>query len=334
MTTATSRPEAAQASTTEREKELRAYRQMVRIRLFEEQVNELYTRALMPGLAHLYSGEEAVAVGICEALRIDDYITSTHRGHGHCLAKGASPDRMFAELLGKEAGYCRGKGGSMHIADPATGNLGANAIVGGSVGIATGAAFAAKRLGNGRVAICFFGEGALGQGSLYEVMNLAQLWKLPVIYVCENNLYNEYTHYNETTAGTILGRAAAFGMEAVSVDGQNVRAVHEVASRLVKRAREGTGPAFLQADTYRYSGHHVGDINREYYRSKQEEQYWKTERDPIKLHANWLMAQNHADAASLEQITAEARSEIEAAVKFAVAAPYPTTDQVEQDVYA
>jgi pyruvate dehydrogenase E1 component alpha subunit len=241
---------------------------------------------------------------------------------------------MFAELLGKEAGYCRGKGGSMHIADPATGNLGANAIVGGSVGIATGAAFAAKRLGNGRVAICFFGEGALGQGSLYEVMNLAQLWKLPVIYVCENNLYNEYTHYNETTAGTILGRAAAFGMEAVSVDGQNVRAVHEVASRLVKRAREGTGPAFLQADTYRYSGHHVGDINREYYRSKQEEQYWKTERDPIKLHANWLMAQNHADAASLEQITAEARSEIEAAVKFAVAAPYPTTDQVEQDVYA
>ena len=164
-------------------------------------MNELYTRALMPGLAHLYSGEEAVAVGICEALRTDDYITSTHRGHGHCLAKGASPDRMFAELLGKEAGYCRGKGGSMHIADPATGNLGANAIVGGSVGIATGAAFAAKRLGNGRVAVCFFGEGALGQGSLYEVMNLAQLWKLPVIYVCENNLYNEYTHYSETTAG-------------------------------------------------------------------------------------------------------------------------------------
>ncbi|PYQ45982.1 MAG: ABC transporter substrate-binding protein, partial [Acidobacteria bacterium] len=177
---------------------------MVRIRMFEEQVNELYTRALMPGLAHLYSGEEAVAVGICEALNVDDYITSTHRGHGHCLAKGASPDRMFAELLGKEAGYCRGKGGSMHIADPATGNLGANAIVGGSVGIATGAALAAKKLRNGRVAVCFFGEGALGQGSLYEVMNLAQLWKLPVIYVCENNLYNEYTHYSETTAGTIL----------------------------------------------------------------------------------------------------------------------------------
>jgi TPP-dependent pyruvate/acetoin dehydrogenase alpha subunit len=241
---------------------------------------------------------------------------------------------MFAELLGKEAGYCRGKGGSMHIADPATGNLGANAIVGGSVGIATGAAFAAKRLGNGRVAICFFGEGALGQGSLYEVMNLAQLWKLPVIYVCENNLYNEYTHFSETTAGTILGRAAAFGMEAASVDGQDVRAVSEVATRLVKRARAGQGPAFLEADTYRYSGHHVGDISREYYRSKQEEQHWKTERDPIKLQADWLLAHGYADAAVLDQVAAEARTEMEAAVKFAIAAPYPGVDQVEQDVYA
>src|SRR5882762_9624440 len=222
---------------------VRLYRQMVRIRLFEEQVNELYTRALMPGLAHLYSGEEGVAVGICESLRRDDYITSTHRGHGHCLAKGAVPDRMFAELLGKEAGYCRGKGGSMHIADPATGNLGANAIVGGSVGIATGAAFTAKRTGTDRVAVCFFGEGALGQGSLYEVMNLAQLWKLPVIYVCENNQYNEYTHYQETTAGDVLSRATAFGIEAASVDGQDVRAVNEVAVRL--RFRKQIGRAYV-----------------------------------------------------------------------------------------
>jgi acetoin:2,6-dichlorophenolindophenol oxidoreductase subunit alpha len=341
VTTAASKPhtapEAAAQKEPQKEKEnkwLRAHRQMVRIRLFEEQVNELYTRALMPGLAHLYSGQEAVAVGICEALKIDDYITSTHRGHGHCLAKGASPDRMFAELLGKEAGYCRGKGGSMHIADPATGNLGANAIVGGSVGIATGAAFAAKRLGSGRVAVCFFGEGALGQGSLYEVMNLAQLWKLPVIYVCENNMYNEYTHFSETTAGTILGRAAAFGIEGASVDGQDVRAVNEVATRLIERARAGGGPAFLQADTYRYSGHHVGDINREYYRSKQEEQHWKTERDPIKLHGRWLVTLGQADASALEQIATEARAEMEAAVKFAIAAPYPSIDQVEQDVYA
>jgi acetoin:2,6-dichlorophenolindophenol oxidoreductase subunit alpha len=333
MTTAT-KSEAGRETTAEKEKWLRAYRQMVSIRVFEEQVNEVYTRALMPGLAHLYSGEEAIAVGICEALRIDDYITSTHRGHGHCLAKGASPDRMFAELLGKEAGYCRGKGGSMHIADPATGNLGANAIVGGSVGIATGAAFAAKTLGTDRVAVCFFGEGALGQGSLYEVMNLAQLWKLPVIYVCENNQYNEYTHYTETTAGSILGRATAFDIEAARVDGQDVRAVHEVATLLVKRARSGGGPAFLQCDTYRYSGHHVGDINREYYRSKQEEQHWKTDRDPIQVLAKWLFDRRYADAASLDRITSEVRAIMEAAVKFAVAAPYPSVDEVEKHVYA
>jgi TPP-dependent pyruvate/acetoin dehydrogenase alpha subunit len=334
MTTATSQPEAGRALAAEKEKWLHAYRQMVSIRAFEEQVNEVYTRALMPGLAHLYSGEEAIAVGICEALHIDDYITSTHRGHGHCLAKGASPDRMFAELLGKEAGYCRGKGGSMHIADPATGNLGANAIVGGSVGIATGAAFAAKTLGNDRVAVCFFGEGALGQGSLYEVMNLAQLWKLPVIYVCENNMYNEYTHYQETTAGSILGRATAFGLEAAKVDGQDVRAVNEVATRLIKRARSGDGPAFLQCDTYRYSGHHVGDINREYYRSKQEEHLWKTDRDPILVLAKWLIDQGHTEASALDATTSEVRGTMEKAVKFAIDSPYPSVDEVEMHVYA
>jgi acetoin:2,6-dichlorophenolindophenol oxidoreductase subunit alpha len=334
VTTAITNHETGQDTAAEQQKWLRVYRKMVSIRLFEENVNELYTRALMPGLAHLYSGEEAVAVGICEALRIDDYITSTHRGHGHCLAKGASPDRMFAELLGKEAGYCHGKGGSMHIADPATGNLGANAIVGGSVGIATGAAFSARNLGTDRVAVCFFGEGALGQGSLYEVMNLAQLWKLPVTYVCENNQYNEYTHYQETTAGTILSRATAFGIESARVDGQNVRAVFEIADRLVKRARSGGGPAFLQCDTYRYSGHHVGDINREYYRSKQEEQLWKSERDPIKVLGLWLIGEAHADAKSLEQISEEVRKEMEAAVKFAIDTPYPSVDEVEKHVYA
>jgi len=313
---------------------IRMYRQMVGIRLFEEQVNELYTRALMPGLAHLYIGEEAVAVGICEALRRDDYITSTHRGHGHCLAKGASPDRMFAELLGKEAGYCKGKGGSMHIADPATGNLGANAIVAGSVGIATGAALSAKRLGTDRVAVCFFGEGALGQGVLYEVMNVASLWKLPVIYVCENNLYTEYTHYSETTAGDIPARAAAFGLKAETADGQDVRAVHAIASQLVERARRGDGPSFLVCNTYRYTGHHVGDINREYYRSKEEEKHWKTERDPIKLLGDWLAEQGLADSAQFSRIRSEVESEMKKAVEFAVAAPYPGIAEVEQDVYA
>jgi TPP-dependent pyruvate/acetoin dehydrogenase alpha subunit len=313
---------------------IRLYRQMTRIRLFEEQVNELYTRALMPGLAHLYTGEEAVAVGICEVLNKSDYITSTHRGHGHCLAKGATPDRMFAELLGKEAGYCRGKGGSMHIADPATGNLGANAIVCGSAGIATGAALTAKRLKTGQVAVCFFGEGALGQGVLYEVMNLAALYKLPVIYVCENNLYTEYTHFSETTAGDILARGTAFGVHAESVDGQDVRAVYAVAQRLVSRARRGEGPAFLVCNTYRYTGHHVGDINREYYRSKQEEQEWKTKRDPLKNMAEWLISQKLVEAGTLKGIEDEIREEMKIAVEFAVAAPYPDVKEVDQDVYA
>ncbi len=313
---------------------LHVYRRMLMIRLFEEQVNELYTRALMPGLAHLYVGEEAVAVGICEALRQDDFITSTHRGHGHCLAKGATPDRMFAELLGKEAGYCKGKGGSMHIADPATGNLGANAIVGGSAGIATGAAFSAKHLHTGQVAVCFFGEGALGQGVLYEVMNLAALWKLPVIYACENNLYTEYTHFTETTAGDILARGRAFGVHAESVDGQDVRAVNEVATKLVERARRGEGPALLLCNTYRYTGHHVGDISREYYRSKQEEQEWKTNRDPLKLLASWLVSQNLAEPDALKLIESEVKAEMQAAVEFAIAAPYPSPDKAEQDVYA
>ncbi|MBV8476718.1 MAG: thiamine pyrophosphate-dependent dehydrogenase E1 component subunit alpha [Acidobacteria bacterium] len=316
------------------ERWLRAYRQMLSIRAFEERVNDLYTRALMPGLAHLYLGEEAIAVGVCEALNRDDYITSTHRGHGHCLAKGAAPDRMFAELLGKEAGYCRGKGGSMHIADPATGNLGANAIVAGSVAIATGAALSAKRLGNGRVTVCFFGEGALGQGLLYEVMNLAELWKLPVLYVCENNLYTEYTHYEETTAGEIPGRAAAFGIKSETVDGQDVRAVYAVAAKFVAGARRGDGPGFLVANTYRYHGHHVGDISREYYRPKEEEQHWKTERDPLKLLGSWLLKQGLADEAVLARIAAEVNGQLDAAVQFAIAAPYPNPEEVDKDVYA
>ena len=330
----TSELKTAKPSRLDKEKLLHLYRQMLVIREFEEQAQDLYSRTLIPGILHVSIGQEAVAVGVCAALGTSDYITSTHRGHGHCLAKGATPDRMFAELLGKEAGYCRGKGGSMHIADPATGNLGANAIVAGSVGIATGAAFSAQRLGNGRVAVCFFGEGALGQGSLYEVMNLAQLFKLPVIYVCENNLYTEYTHFSETTAGEILSRATAFGLEAAAVDGQDVRAVNATASRLIECARRGHGPGFLLANTYRYTGHHVGDLNREYYRSKQEEQKWKTERDPIRNLVGWMLEQKLTDAAQLAKIESELTAEMDKAVDFAVAAPYPALEEVEQDVYA
>jgi len=325
---------AVTAAETGSEMWLRMYRDMQKIRLFEEQVNQLYTRAVMPGLSHLYNGEEAIAVGICAALNQDDYITSTHRGHGHCLAKGATPDRMFAELLGKEAGYCKGKGGSMHIADPASGNLGANAIVGGSAGIATGAAFSAKYRGTKQVTVCFFGEGALGQGLLYEVMNLAKLWSLPVIYVCENNMYNEYTHYSETTAGEILARPAAFGIPGEMVDGQDIRAVHAVASRMVERAREGKGPSFLLANTYRYHGHHVGDVNREYYRAKQEETEWRAMRDPIQVMTEWLLKEKIAEQSQLDEIQAKAKSEIDAAVAFALQAPYPGVDKVGEDVYA
>ena len=339
MTTATNRSAGAVregVAGPSADKLLQMYRQMVAIRLFEERVNDLYTRALMPGLAHLYIGEEAVAVGICEALRPDDYITSTHRGHGHCLAKGADPKLMFAELLGKEVGYCKGKGGSMHIADPGTGNLGANAIVAGSAGIATGAAYASKYLKQDRVAVCFFGEGALGQGVLYEEMNLAQLWGLPVIYACENNMYNEYTHYSESTAGELLGRPAAFGMAHAEVDGQDVRAVYDVATQYIERARQGGGPAFLLLNTYRYHGHHVGDVAtlRAIYRPKSEEEKWTSERDPVRLHGEWLMAQGHADQAALEAIHKELTAEMDAAVEFAVNSPFPDTDKVDQDIYA
>ncbi len=317
----------------ELEQHLHMYRQMAKIRAFEEQVHELYKGAKMPGLAHLYVGEEGVAVGVCEALRRDDFITSTHRGHGHCLAKGASVHRMFAELLGKEPGYCRGKGGSMHIADPETGNLGANAIVGGSAGIATGAALSAKMRGTEQVAVCFFGDGALGQGLLYESMNMAALWSLPVIYVCENNLYGEYTPAKETVAGEILSRARAFGIPSEGVDGQDVLAVFETMRRLVERARRGEGPAFLECKTYRYYGHHVGDVNREY-RSRDEEKEWMTTRDPLQTLATRLTAQKLVDAGTFERILADVKSEIEKGVEFALTAPYPAPAQVDEDVYA
>ncbi|HTM09525.1 MAG TPA: thiamine pyrophosphate-dependent dehydrogenase E1 component subunit alpha [Verrucomicrobiae bacterium] len=325
---------AAVAAKVDDELLLRFYRQMLKIRLFEEQVNQLYLGAKMPGLAHLYIGQEAVAVGVCEALRADDYITSTHRGHGHCLAKGAAADKMFAELLGKVDGYCRGKGGSMHIADQERGNLGANAIVGGSAGIATGAAMSAKMRGTDQVAVCFFGEGALGQGLLYECMNMASLWKLPVIYLCENNLYNEYTHYSETTAGTIEGRAQAFGIPSETIEGQDVELVYRTATKLIERARRGEGPSFFVCNTYRFHGHHVGDIDRAYYRPKKEEQEWKERRDPVKLLADKLVRSEIVDRKFLAKTEEEIGGEIKAGADFALSAPYPDPEEVEQHIYA
>ena len=312
---------------------LHMYRQMVKIRVFEDSANELYLTAKMPGLTHMYSGQEAVAVGICEALETRDKITSTHRGHGHCVAKGANFKQMFCELLGKDEGYCHGKGGSMHIADQANGNLGANAIVGGSAGIATGAALTAKTLGTGDVAVCFFGDGALGQGLLYECMNMAALWDLPVIYACENNLYGEYTHVSEMAAGALMDRASAFGIEGHEVDGQDVLAVNELSQQLVARARNGEGPFFMLLNTYRYHGHHVGDINRAYYRSKEEETFWKETRDPITNFGDWLVTEKLASFDELQALHAEIKTEAEAAVNYALSAAYPAVEDVTKHVF-
>lgn len=222
----------------------------------------------------------------------------------------------------------------MHIADQERGNLGANAIVGGSTGIATGAALSAKRRGTDQVAVCFFGEGALGQGILYEVMNMAALWALPVIYVCEDNLYNEYTPVAETTAGSMRARPEAFGIPTEDVDGQDVRAVYAAAARAVDRARAGGGPGFLLCHTYRYSGHHVGDVNRTYYRTKDEEARWRTERDPLTILSGWLLERHAISPADLQRIEAQTKSEIATGEQFALDAPYPDADAVGRDVYA
>ena len=319
---------------TNTEDYLRMYRQMVRIRSFEDNANQLYLSAKMPGLTHMYSGEEAVAVGICEALTDDDKITSTHRGHGHCVAKGAEFKQMFCELLGKAEGYCRGKGGSMHIADQSHGNLGANAIVGGSMGIATGAALSAKLQGRDDVTVCFFGDGATAQGLWYEVMNMAALWKLPVIYACENNGYSEYTKTDEIAAGSLTARAEAFGIEAFQVDGQDVLAVNELAQTLVARARKGEGPFFIELKTYRYHGHHVGDINRDYYRSKEEETIWKEQRDPIVNFGKWLSKEGIASEDELQELRDAVKADAEAAVSYALAAAYPDISEVDMHVFA
>jgi acetoin:2,6-dichlorophenolindophenol oxidoreductase subunit alpha len=321
------------ASKSNTEVYLRMYRQMVRIRTFEDNANQLYLSAKMPGLTHMYSGEEAVAVGICEALKVTDKITSTHRGHGHCVAKGAEFKEMFCELLGKEEGYCRGKGGSMHIADQSNGNLGANAIVGGSMGIATGSAFTAKLLGNDDVTVCFFGDGATAQGLMYEVMNMAALWNLPVIYACENNGYSEYTRTDEIAAGSITARAEAFGIEAFEVDGQDVLAVNSLAQKLVVRARKGEGPFFIELMTYRYHGHHVGDINREYYRPKEEEKRWKAERDPITRFGEFLTTQGIASVDDLATMRKEIKADSATAVDYALNAKYPDAAEVDQHVF-
>ena len=260
---------------------LRLYKQMTKIRVFEDNANQLYLDAKMPGLTHMYSGEEAVAVGICEALKVSDKITSTHRGHGHCMAKGANFNQMFCELLGKGEGYCRGKGGSMHIADQANGNLGANAIVGGSMGIATGSALRAKLQKSDDVTVCFFGDGTTNIGAFHEALNMAQIWKLPIVFVCENNLYMEYTPIGDVTAveNPAADRASAYNMEKIIVDGNDADEMYRTAQAAIKKARDGDGPSLIEAKTYRHSGHSRADPGK--YRPDEEVKDWMENRDPI-----------------------------------------------------
>jgi pyruvate dehydrogenase E1 component alpha subunit len=307
-------------------------RKMYRIRLFEGKVIELFQEGKIRGSTHTYIGMEACAVGVCSALRADDYITSTHRGHGHCIAKGGRLDLMMAELLGKATGYCKGKGGSMHIADVDAGILGANGIVGGGIGIATGAALSSRLRGAGQVCICFFGDGGFNQGVLYECANIAAIWKLPVIYLCENNKYAMSTPVQQATAvADLSARAAAFGMPGVNVDGMDALAVREATFHAAERGRRGEGPTLIVADTYRYEGHNVGDGQR--YRSRDEVEQWR-QSDPIERFRGALARQGVLRPEDADAIQAEVAAELAAAIEFAEQSPEPSPDTLEDDVYA
>lgn len=309
------------------------YRKMCEIRLFEEHVWDVYTRGLMPGLAHLYIGEEAVAVGVCSALRDKDYITSTHRGHGHCLAKGGELNRMMAEIMGKEAGYCRGKGGSMHIADMSVGILGANGIVGGGFGIATGAALSSKLRGTDQVSVCFFGDGAANQGIMLETMNMAAAWNLPAIYVCENNQYGEHTPFEDITGvEAIVKRADGIGLEGVSVDGQDVFEVYNITQDAIMRAQSGQGPTLIEANTYRYHGHHVGDAQT--YRTREESDWYRDNKDPIEKLGLTMIKEKVATQEELNAVYEQVKKQVLDAIEFGENAPFPPSEQAYEDLYA
>jgi len=308
------------------------YRKMLEIRLFEEKVFELYGQNLVPGTIHLYAGEEAVAVGVCSNLRKEDYITSTHRGHGHCIAKGADLKRTMAEILGKKTGYCKGKGGSMHIADFAIGMLGATAVVGAGLPIAVGAGLSIKLRKTNHVVACFFGDGASNQGTFHESINMASTWKLPVIFVCENNLYAMGTRQSSVMAiENIADRAVAYGIPGVSVDGNDVLAVYEAAQKAVKRARKGEGPTLIECKTYRHKGHSRVDPAK--YRSKREVEEWLS-KDPIKRFKERLLQTNSLTEIEIQRIAKEVSTKIEEAVNFAKESPYPASEEALEDIYA
>ena len=308
-----------------------ALRKMHLIRRFEESAEDAYVRGQSYGTMHLSIGQEATAVGICAPLSDSDYITSTHRGHGHCIAKGAEVKRMFAEFLGRETGYCRGRGGSMHIADPSRGNLGANGIVGGGIPIAVGAALSAKRLKTGAVVVSFFGDGANNEGAFHESLNIASVWKLPVVFVCENNQYGMSVSTERSTAvKDIALRASAYAMPGVIVDGNNFAAVAEASFEATERARRGEGPTLIESKTYRTRGHSRSDRNL--YRTKEEIEGWKS-LDPILAFESELEALGLLSAAQIEAIRAEVEKEIAEGVAFAEASPQPLASELLRDVY-
>jgi len=308
------------------------FRKMLEIRHFEEKVYELYGQNLVPGTIHLYVGEEAVAVGVCANLRKDDYITSTHRGHGHCIAKGGDLKRIMAEILGKRTGYCKGKGGSMHIADFSIGMLGATAVVGAGIPIAAGAGLSIKLRGTDQVVACFFGDGASNQGTFHEGINMAAIWKLPVLFVCENNLYAMGTRQSMVMLiENVADRAAAYGIPGVVVDGNDVLAVYEAAKQAVERARKGEGPTLIECKTYRHKGHSRFDPAT--YRPKEEVEEW-LKKDPIPRFRNKLVEMGVLTENEAKRIEEEVLAEIEEAVKFALESPYPKPEEALEDVYA
>lgn len=311
---------------------LEMYDRMLTIRLFESRVIELFREGLIRGSTHTYIGMEADAVGCCTALHPDDYITSTHRGHGHCIAKGGDVRLMMAELLGKATGYCKGKGGSMHIADLDMGILGANGIVGGGMGIATGAGLSSKMRGSGQVCVCFFGEGGFNQGALHENANIASIWKLPVIYFCENNQYAMSMSVKKATSvSDLTARGAAYNMPAVNVDGMDVMGVYEATNQAVERARAGEGPSLIVSTTYRFEGHNIGDPQP--YRPKSEVEEWR-KRDAIERFGRHLIDEGIATADEIEGIHKTVRQKIDEAVEFAHQSPEPDLSSLEEDVYA
>lgn len=329
MTKTTNIPFAIDAYNAEQLKQ--ALRKMLLIRKFEEGAEDSYTRGLIHGTMHLSIGQEASAVGCCMPLSDTDQITSTHRGHGHCIAKGADISRMFAEFFGKETGYCKGRGGSMHIADFKTGNLGANGIVAGGIPIAVGAALTSKRLKLGKVVVCFFGDGANNEGAFHESLNMASIWKLPVVFVCENNKYGMSTSTERSTAVQhIAHRAAAYSLPGITVDGNDFSAIAEAVHKAVKQARAGRGPSLIESITYRWRGHSKSDRNR--YRSKQEIKEWM-EKDPIYRFSNFLQNHNILSQQDIDALEADVDREIAEAIAFAKASAYPVVTDVERDVY-